>query len=170
MKDILKYFLAVSSALSLLSCNGDLNITQGNKLSASNMWTTSTDVIQSSYGIYERMRSNFIQDYVNVFYWGEARVGDYMWGPSLESRVQDNDMITVRTSTMNASTASTSWSRLYTTIDQANAVLKYAEKVNMTVSEKGFAVGRRPSRGHIATSGPSGFGAMSLSIWFRSNP
>ncbi len=142
MKDILKYFLAVSSALSLLSCNGDLNITQDNKLSASNMWTTSTDVIQSSYGIYERMRSNFIQDYANVFYWGEARVGDYMWGPSLESRVQDNDMITVRTSTMNASTASTSWSRLYTTIDQANAVLKYAEKVNMTVSEKGFAVGQ----------------------------
>ena len=142
MKDILKYFLVLASALSLPSCNEDLDIMQDNKLSASNMWTTSTDVIQSTYGIYERMRSNFIQGYVNVFYWGEARVGDYMWGPSLESRVQDNNMITVRTSTMNSSTESTQWSKLYTTIDQANAVLKYADKVGMTESDKGFAIGQ----------------------------
>ena len=51
-------------------------------------------------------------------------------------------MISVRTSTMNASTRSTAWSGLYTTIDQANAVLKYADKVDMTESEKGFAVGQ----------------------------
>lgn len=131
-KSILKYILMISAATSMMSCNGDLDVMQDNKLSASNMWTTSTDVIQSTYGIYERMRSNFVDGYINVFYWGEARVGNYMWGPSLESRVQDNDMISVRTSTMNASTRSTAWSGLYTTIDQANAVLKYADKVDMT--------------------------------------
>lgn len=142
MKHVSKYFLAAATALSLMSCNGDLNIVQDNKLSASNMWTTATDVTQSTYGIYQRMRSNFVQSYINVFYWGEARVGNYMWGPSHLARVQDNDMITVRTSTMNGSTASTSWSGLYTAIDQANAVLKYAEKVDMSESEKGFAVGQ----------------------------
>ena len=140
--NILKLFLLLSVTGTVSSCNGDLDIMQDNKLSVSNMWKTSTDVTQSAYGIYERMRSNFIQNYVNVFYWGEVRVGDYMWGPSLESRVQDNDMIAVRTSTMNASTASTGWSALYTAVDQANAVLKYADKVDMTDSERGFAKGQ----------------------------
>lgn len=119
-----------------------LDIMQDNRLSASNMWTESSDVLQSTYGIYERMRSNFAQDEINVFYWGEARVGDYMWGPSLESRVQNNNMIAVRTSTMDASTTSTSWSALYTTIDQANAVLKYAPKVEMTENDRSFAIGQ----------------------------
>lgn len=57
-KSILKYILMISAATSMMSCNGDLDVMQDNKLSASNMWTTSTDVIQSTYGIYERMRSN----------------------------------------------------------------------------------------------------------------
>ncbi len=153
-KSILKYILMISAATSMMSCNGDLDVMQDNKLSASNMWTTSTDVIQSTYGIYERMRSNFVDGYINVFYWGEARVGNYMWGPSLESRVQDNDMISVRTSTMNASTRSTAWSGLYTSIDQTNAVLKYADKVDMTESEKEDSRSARlRSQGHIATSG-----------------
>lgn len=68
-KSILKYILMISAATSMMSCNGDLDVMQDNKLSASNMWTTSTDVIQSTYGIYERMRSNFVDGYINVFYW-----------------------------------------------------------------------------------------------------
>lgn len=115
---------------------------QDNKLSASNMWKTSTQVTQSTYGVYQRMRANFVQDYVNVFYWGEARVGDYMWGKSLHDNVQDTDMITVRESTMTASTKSCAWNALYTTIDQANAVLKYADIVDMSDSDYAFAVGQ----------------------------
>ena len=140
--NIYKIFLLAAIAPVTAACNGDLDIMQDNKLSASNMWKSSTDVIQSTYGIYERMRSNFVQNDINIFYWGEARVGDYMWGPSLESRVQDNNMISVRTSTMSSSTSSAGWSRLYTTIDQANAVLKYAPTVNMTDAERSFATGQ----------------------------
>lgn len=139
---IIRTMLLLSAASALLSSCDALDIMQDNKLSASNMWKTSTDVTQSTYGIYERMRSNFVQNDQNVFYWGEARVGNYMWGPSLESRVQDNNMIAVRTSTMNASTSSCGWSALYTTIDQANAVLKYADKVEMTDSDRSFAIGQ----------------------------
>ena len=140
--NLYKIFLLAAIAPVTAACNGDLDIMQDNKLSASNMWKSSTDVIQSTYGIYERMRSNFVQNDINIFYWGEARVGDYMWGPSLESRVQDNNMISVRTSTMSSSTSSAGWSRLYTTIDQANAVLKYAPTVNMTDAERSFATGQ----------------------------
>lgn len=138
----IKIFFLAALASASAACNGDLDIMQDNKLSASNMWKNSTDVIQSTNGIYERMRSNFIQNDINVFYWGEARVGNYMWGPSLLSRVQDNNMISVRTSTMSSSTSSAGWSKLYSTIDQANAVLKYAPKVEMTDSERSFAVGQ----------------------------
>lgn len=138
----IKWILPVLAAAVAASCHGDLDIMQDNRLSASNMWTDANDVTTSTYGIYYRMRANFVQDEINVFYWGEARVGDYMWGPSLESRVQNGNMIDVRHSTMSASTTSTSWSALYTAIDQANAVLKYAPKVSMSDSERGFAIGQ----------------------------
>ncbi len=142
LKNIYKIFVVASVTPVVMACNGDLDIIQDNKLSASNMWKSSTDVLQSTNGIYDRMRSNFIQNDINVFYWGEARVGDYMWGPSLESRVQDNNMISVRTSTMSSSTSSAGWSKLYSTIDQANAVLKYAPKVDMTDADRNFAIGQ----------------------------
>jgi hypothetical protein len=138
----IKWLLPALVLASATACHGDLDIIQDNKLSASNMWTDSNDVTTSTYGIYYRMRANFVQDEINVFYWGEARVGDYMWGPSLESRVQNGNMIDVRHSTMSASTTSTGWSALYTAIDQANAVLKYAPQIAMTDSDRGFAIGQ----------------------------
>ena len=134
--------IVLLAGLSLCSCHGDLDIMQDNQLSRSNMWKDASDVITSTDGIYQRMRANFAQADINVFYWGEARVGDYMWGPSLESHVQNGNMIDVRHSTMNASTASASWSALYTTIDQANAVLKYAPVVSMKDAERSYAIGQ----------------------------
>lgn len=139
---LLKTSAAAALALMSLSCHGDLDIMQDNKLSASNMWKTSEDVTSSTYGIYERMRSCFASNYTNVFYWGELRVGDYMWGPGLKAQAQNNDMLNVRESSMNSSTASTVWSSLYRTIDQANAVLKYAPAVTMTDADRGFAIGQ----------------------------
>lgn len=134
--------IALLAALSLGSCHGDLDIMQDNRLSRSNMWKDASDVITSTDGIYQRMRANFVQNDINVFYWGEVRVGDYMWGPSLESHVQNGNMIDVRHSTMSASTASASWSALYTAIDQSNAVLKYAPTVPMKDSERSYAIGQ----------------------------
>lgn len=142
MKNIISIFTAALAACTLLaSCNA-LNIMQDNKLSASNMWQDENDVITSTNGIFYRMRSNFVQDKINVFYWGEARVGNYMWGPSLENRVQDNDMIAVRQSEMTGAVASCGWSALYTAIDQANSVLKYAPLVTMSDNARKKAIGQ----------------------------
>ena len=141
LMNIIKIALLGTFAVTMSSCDS-LDIMQDNKLSASNMWKDATDVTTSTYGIYYRMRSNFVQDSQNVFYWGELRVGDYMWGPSLESQVNDNDMIAVRESEMTGTTSSCGWSALYTTIDQANSVLKYADKVKMASSDRDFAVGQ----------------------------
>ena len=143
LKNIMRLILpVVAGAMVATSCHGDLDIMQDNRLSASNMWQDATDVTQSTYGIYERMRSCFVHNNTNVFYWGEVRVGTYMWGSSIVNLAHDNDMIGVESSTMNGSNASTSWSALYSTIDQANAVLKYAPIVNMSEKERSFAIGQ----------------------------
>lgn len=143
IKNIMRFFLpAIAGAMVATSCHGDLNIVQDNKLSASNMWQDASDVKQSTYGIYQRMRSCFVNSTCNVFYWGEVRVGTYMWGSSIVSLAHDNDMIGVESSTMNGANASTSWSALYSAIDQANAVLKYAPTVTMTDKDRSFAIGQ----------------------------
>lgn len=143
IKNIMRFFLPViAGAMVATSCHGDLNIMQDNKLSASNMWQDATDVKQSTYGIYQRMRSCFVSGTCNVFYWGEVRVGTYMWGSSIVNLAHDNDMIGVESSTMNGANSSTNWSALYSAIDQANAVLKYAPIVTMSDKDRSFAIGQ----------------------------
>ncbi len=144
MKLFRKTAIALSvfaAGLSMTSCDF-LDIMQDNKISASNMWTDASDVTTSTTGIYYRMRTNFVSDMCNVYWWGEVRVGDYMWGPSLLENLNGGDMIAVRTSTMSGVTASANWSNLYTAIDQANLVLKYAPQVNMSDSDRGYCVGQ----------------------------
>lgn len=134
--------LAGCAAFVATACHGDLDIIQDNQLTASNMWTESSDVTTSAYGIYYLMRANFVQDKVNVFYWGEARVGEYMWGAGSWRTGHDNDMYGVQNSTMNDSNASTVWTKLYTAVNAANAVLKYAPTVPMTDADRQWAIGQ----------------------------
>lgn len=130
MKNVLKIFaVAILSSAVFTSCHGDLDIPYDNALSVSNMWKDASDLEQSVPGIYSRMRSYFSDAECNVFYFGETRVGDYMWGPSLESKVQDNFKIACRHNTLTPSNT-IGWSGLYSTIDQANAVIKYADQCN----------------------------------------
>ena len=48
--------LAGCAAFVATACHGDLDIIQDNQLTASNMWTESSDVTTSAYGIYYLMR------------------------------------------------------------------------------------------------------------------
>ncbi|MCH5173734.1 MAG: RagB/SusD family nutrient uptake outer membrane protein [Bacteroidales bacterium] len=132
MKNTLKIFaVAVLCSTAFSSCHSDLDIPYDNALSVSNMWKDPSDLEQSVPGIYYRMRSYFSAAECNVFYLGETRVGDYMWGPSLESKVQDNFKIACRHNTLTPSNT-IGWSGLYSAIDQANAVIKYAEQCHAT--------------------------------------
>lgn len=106
-----------------------LNLQYDNALSSSNMWKDPSDLEQSVPGIYQRMRNYFSAAECNVFYFGEVRVGDTMWGPSLESKVQDNFKIACRHSLLSSSNT-IGWSGLYSAIDQANAVIEHAYDCN----------------------------------------
>ena len=130
MKKIFTISLAaLLCSAALTSCHKDLEIPYDNALSASNMWKDASDLEQSVPGIYRRMHSYFSDSECNVFYFGETRVGDYMWGPSLESKVQDNFKIACRHNTLTPSNT-IGWSGLYSTIDQANAVIKHGPECN----------------------------------------
>ncbi len=138
---IYRWLLPVAAGLAAISCDV-LDIMQDNKLSVSNMWKTSVHVEGSTYGIYSALRSNFVKNQINVFYWGELRVGEYMWGPSPLFNVWvGRDVIQNKPT---ATTDSTDWSQLYSAIDQANAVLKYAADpaIQMTDAKRNWAIGQ----------------------------
>lgn len=129
MKKIFRKFITVLfGAVALSSCNL-LNIEYDNALSVSNMWKDPSDLEQSVPTIYQRLRNFFSGAECNSFYFGEIRVGDSIWGPSLEYRVQDNFKIACRHNTLNAS-QTISWSGIYSAIDQANAVLDNSAQCN----------------------------------------
>lgn len=142
MKKIIQKLFILAAALFTVSCNGDLNISQDNKLSASNMWKDANDVTTSTKGIYYLLRKNFQNRYTSVFYWAEARVGNYMWSTPQMTDISTKDCTDVLYNTMTSETSVCSWNLLYTVIDQANAVLKYAPDITMTESEAGFAYGQ----------------------------
>lgn len=135
------WFAVVAVSVSAVSCDM-LDITQDNKLSVSNMWKTAEQVEGSTYGIYSELRSNFVQSQINVFYWGELRVGEYMWGPSSLFNVWVGREVIQNT--MTANITSCGWSKLYSAIDQANAVLKYAPDtaIPMTDAKRNWAMGQ----------------------------
>lgn len=138
---IYKWLLTVAVGCSALSCDV-LDIMQDNQLSVSNMWKTSVQVEGSTYGIYSELRANFVQSQINVFYWGELRVGEYMWGPSRLFNVWVGREVIQNT--MTANITSCGWSGLYSVIDQSNAVLKYApsESIAMTDEKRNWAMGQ----------------------------
>ena len=136
--------IAITAAclLCTVSCIKDLDIQQNGKLSASNMWKDAEDITSSTVGIYSNLRKNFAQTEINVFYWGELRVGEYMWGPSLQDGLLSANGAVVLKNVMTSACTVASWANLYSTIDQANAVLKYAPSVNMKESDRSYAIGQ----------------------------
>ena len=139
MKIIIKLIgIALLSTAVFSACHKDLDIPYDNALSVSNMWQDASDLEQSVPGIYKRLHSYFSANECNVFYLGETRVGDYMWGPSLESKVQDNFKIACRHNTLTPSNT-IGWSGLYSTIDQANAVLKHGADCGATEDRLAWA-------------------------------
>lgn len=130
MKHILKSFcLLILCSAVFSACHKDLEIPYDNALSVSNMWKDASDLEQSVPGIYKRLQAYFSASECNVFYFGELRVGDYMWGPSQESHAVDNFKIACRHNTLNPSNT-IGWGGLYSVIDQANAVIKHGPECN----------------------------------------
>lgn len=130
MKKTIIYLIVAAIGLSCLcACREKLEIPYNNVLSASNMWQDPSDLEQSVPCIYEQLRTFFQSKDANVFYYGEVRLGDYMWGQSRRGASHNTYMICCRHQTMTPSNT-ISWANAYHAIDQANAVLAHSAECN----------------------------------------
>lgn len=141
MKKIYSILAIAISAFAMSSCVNDLNIIQTDSLNSTNMWKDESDVVSATTGIYVRLRSAMTNDKESQFFWGELRVGPKMWGKGCNRTLCDNDMLDVLLNTLSSGDASTSWTDLYTCIDQCNQVIKYAPNVTMTEENLHYCLG-----------------------------
>ena len=118
----IKTILSILLAGTLLaSCHGDLNIIQKSEVSANSMWQDEGDATSAMYGMFNKFRATFSTGYI---YWGEYRTGlwaDGLAGQTARDQVYQNQIPT------NHSYAN--WADLYTTINNANLILKYTPDI-----------------------------------------
>jgi len=123
-----KIIICLMSFFTLLTaCHGDLDIVQKSEVSANSMWQDEGDATSAIYGLYNRFRSTFEQGYM---YWGEYRTGlwaDGLAGQTARDQIYQNQIPTNH--------GYANWTDLYTTINQANLILKYTPEIEFVSEE-----------------------------------
>ena len=120
--------ILVSTLFMLLSaCNGDLDIINNSAVSSNSMWQEEGDATAAMYGLYNKFRSSFSEGYM---YWGEYRTG--LWGDGLTGQTS-RDQVYQNQIPTNHTFAD--WTNLYTTINNANLMLKHAQNIQFKTEE-----------------------------------
>lgn len=120
--------ILVSTLFMLLSaCNGDLDVINNSAVSSSSMWQEEGDATAAMYGLYNKFRSSFSEGYM---YWGEYRTG--LWGDGLTGQTS-RDQVYQNQIPTNHTFAD--WTNLYTTINNANLMLKHAQNIQFKTEE-----------------------------------
>ena len=120
--------ILVSTLFMLLSaCNGDLDIINNSAVSSNSMWQEEGDATAAMYGLYNKFRSSFSEGYM---YWGEYRTG--LWGDGLTGQTS-RDQVYQNQIPTNHTFAD--WTNLYTTINNANLILKHAQNIHFKREE-----------------------------------
>lgn len=125
-KNIIIFLL--STLTMLTACHSDLDIIQKSEVSANSMWQDEGDATSAVYGLYNRFRSAFQQGFM---YWGEYRTGlwaDGLAGQTARDQVYQNQIPTNH--------GYANWTDLYTTINQANLILKYTPEIEFKEEAK----------------------------------
>lgn len=115
----------------MTSCHKDLDIVQDSQLSANSMWTEQSDAESAMLGAHQRMRAAFSQGLV---YWGEYRTG--LWGAGNHGGLSQAVRDRTYQNTMDNTHTYADWEQLYTTINQANLVLRYTPQIPFTNEER----------------------------------
>lgn len=106
------------------SCHGDLDVIQKSGVSSTSMWQDEGDVTSAMYGLYNKFRSTFSTSYM---YWGEYRTG--LWGEGMTSQTARDQ---VYQNQIGPDHGQANWGDLYTTINDANLILKYAPSIKFS--------------------------------------
>lgn len=117
----LKYIILITIFSVQFACHADLDIQQKSDVSANSMWQDEKDALSAMYGLYDIFRSTFSNGYV---YWGEYRTG--LWGDGLMTQTSRDQVYQNQIPTNHTYT---NWNDIYTTINQANLILKYTPQI-----------------------------------------
>lgn len=110
--------------LVLSSCSLDADLKSAITTNAA--WESSSDAKAGMYGMLSRFRGAFTTDYI---YWGEYRTG--LWGPGAGDITQTT-RDQVYANAIPATHAQANWSDLYTTINDANLILKHVPSISFS--------------------------------------
>lgn len=136
---IIAAILAAALALGAGGCHGDLDIMQDNKISASNMWKDESDATSATYGLYVYLRTS-LKTMNDVYLCrGEFRTG--LWGPGTHNTLNSVDQSQVRTNSMNSTNEYADWTALYTTVNQANLVIRHVPAMALNENPRRFCLG-----------------------------
>lgn len=131
MKNKLSIIIAAAGILTFSACHKDLDIVQDSQLTASNMWTEQSDAESAMMGAHQRMRSAFSE---GLMYWGEYRTG--LWGAGNHGGLSQAQRDRTYQNTMDNTHSFADWEALYTTINQANLVIRYTPEIAFSNQER----------------------------------
>ena len=128
MKTILRTIIfAPIIAVTLISCHKDLVVIQKGTVTAQEAWLTPEDAEANMYGMIDKLRVAF---YNRLVHWGEYRAG--IWEPGLTNNIE---ILNIFENTISSANPHTDWTEIYSALNIANTVLKYAPTVDYTGQE-----------------------------------
>lgn len=113
--------LAASCLSVFTACEKTLDIEQKSEITSASMWKTEGDFDAAVNGMYVQLRQSFA---TNQIFWGDLRSGLYEGG-----KIVDVGHANIMNNTIYRDNAGTDWTSLYTTINSANLIIKYANEV-----------------------------------------
>jgi len=113
--------------LILSSCHGDLDVKQQGGVTASSMWQDESDATSAMYGLFNKFRATFSTNYI---YWGEYRTG--LWGDGMTTQTARDQ---VYQNQIGPDHGQANWGDIYTTINNANLIIKYTPGISFTSEE-----------------------------------
>jgi hypothetical protein len=133
MKKIFRLFI-YTSLLIMSSCSLDADLKSA--ITTNGAWETSSDAKAAMYGMLSRFRGAFSSDYI---YWGEYRTG--LWGPGA-GNITQTSRDQVYANAIPATHSEANWGSIYTTINDANLILKHVPSISFgNKSEYGMVMG-----------------------------
>lgn len=108
----------------LASCHGDLDVDITSAITSTNMWTEEGDATAAMYGLYYEMRQAFNYRYLT---WGDLRNG--LWGDGYGS---ETTRVQLYQNQLSSDLSGADWSYIYTTINQANIILKHVPDMDIS--------------------------------------
>lgn len=122
-KVIINVLLLLLAVTSVQSCFKDLDIEQKSKITSSNMWLSESDATGAMYGMFHQFRAALN---TAIIYWGDFRAGTFYHGAG-SGTAGDKMFFNNLDGT---ESKGTNWGSLYTTINNANLILKHCEKIS----------------------------------------